>query len=108
MASIEELKARVDLLDLAQNLGLSRPGGRGNFKSPWHDDKSPSLSINAQKGCRKDWSTDQGGSCVDLVMYVEGCDLPAAMRRTHNSTTANNANANCLNYWNCTAKTCRT
>lgn len=74
MASIDELKNRIDLHDLAEKLDLERPQANGNYKSPQHDDKSPSLSI-FQNGKRwKDHSTDAGGTCIDLVMYVR--DLP--------------------------------
>ncbi|HFD81018.1 MAG TPA: hypothetical protein ENK05_11620 [Gammaproteobacteria bacterium] len=83
MASIEELKQQIDLHDLAEKLGLTRPGGRGNYRSPHHDDKSPSLSIYRNGTRWKDHSTDEGGTCVDLVMYVEGCDAGTAVRRLH-------------------------
>ncbi|MGE0487349.1 MAG: toprim domain-containing protein [Gammaproteobacteria bacterium] len=87
MASIEELKDRIDLHDLADKLGLERPQGRGNYKSPHHADKSPSLAVVKKGGGRywRDYSgpEDAHGSCVDLVMYVEGCDLPTAVRRLH-------------------------
>lgn len=72
MASIDELKNRIDLEDLAEKLGLERPGKTGNWRSPHHKDKSPSLEIaparNPKSWC--DYSSDDGGSCIDLVMYV--------------------------------------
>lgn len=83
MASIEELKQRIDLHDLAERLGLERPGGRGNYRSPHHKDKSPSLSIFDSGAKWKDHSTDEGGTCLDLVMYVEGCDTATAIVRLH-------------------------
>ena len=83
MASIEDLKQQIDLHDLADKLGLTRPGGRGNYRSPHHDDKSPSLSIYRNGTRWKDHSTEEGGTCVDLVMYVEGCDAGAAIKRLH-------------------------
>jgi hypothetical protein len=83
MPTIEELKARVDLHDLAEKLGLERPGSRGNYKSPHHADKAPSLSIHDHGRKWKDWSTEEGGSCIDLVMYVEGLEVGAAVKRIH-------------------------
>ena len=83
MASIEELKQQIDLHELAEKLGLERPGGRGNYRSPHHEDKSPSLSIYRNGTRWKDHSTGEGGSCVDLVMYVDGCDAATAIRRLH-------------------------
>lgn len=87
MASIEELKQRIDLHDLAAKLGLERPGGgSGNYRSPHHADKTPSLSIFRGKAGQawKDHSGDAGGDAVALVQYVENIpDVPGAMKRLH-------------------------
>lgn len=81
--NIEELKNRIDCADLAEKLGLTRPRAGGNFKSPNHKDRSASLSI-FQDGKRwKDHSTDRGGTCIDLVMYIEECEVADAIRRLH-------------------------
>jgi len=88
MASIDDLKSRIDLHDLAGHLGLKRGKGgeRANYHSPHHPDKSPSLSIFCRNGVWgwKDHSSGSGGSCVDLVMFVEGsADVGAAVKRLH-------------------------
>lgn len=81
--NIEELKNRIDCNDLAEKLGLTRPRAGGNFKSPHHKDKAPSLSV-FQDGKRwKDHSTDTGGTCIDLVMYVEELEVGDAIVRLH-------------------------
>lgn len=78
MASIEELKQRIDLDDLADKLNLVRPGNKGNYCSPHHDDKSPSLSIFDGGKKFKDFSAESepysSGTCIDLVMYVLNID----------------------------------
>lgn len=87
MASIEELKNIIDLHDLAEKLDLQRPDPKGNYRSPHHADKTPSLSIFAGGKKFKDWSDEDNplakGSCIDLVMYVEGCDAAQALQRLH-------------------------
>lgn len=83
MASIAQLKERIDLHDLADKLGLVRPGGSGNYRSPAHDDRTPSLSVFNGGRAWKDHSTDEAGDCVALVSYVEGCDTATAVRRLH-------------------------
>jgi len=85
MASISEIKARIDLHDLAHKLGLKRPGSarEGNYRSPHHDDKVPSLSVYENGKKWKDHSTDEGGDALALVQYVEGCDTSTALRRLH-------------------------
>lgn len=86
MASIQELKDRIDLHDLAAKLGLKRPGNRGNYRSPNHDDKSASLEIGTKKSGGKgwvDWSSGEKGTCIDLAMYVLGCDVGGAIKYLH-------------------------
>jgi Peduoviridae DNA primase len=84
MASIEQLKQDIDLHDLAERLGLERgKGSNANYKSPHHADKNPSLAIDASKGFWKDFSSDDGGSCIDLVMYVRNLELPDALSELH-------------------------
>jgi len=84
MANIQELKNRIDLHDLAEKLGLERPKGNGNYRSPHHKDKNPSLSIFNDGKTFKDFSSDAAGSCIDLIMYVEDLiDESEAVRRLH-------------------------
>ncbi|MBF0453611.1 MAG: toprim domain-containing protein [Magnetococcales bacterium] len=86
MLTIDQINERVDLHDLANRLGLHRPGGQtGNYKSPHHQDKNPSLSIFPAKNGKgwKDHSTDRGGGPVQLVMYVQGLDLKEAINWLH-------------------------
>jgi hypothetical protein len=66
----DRVKEAVDLHDLAARLGLERLGKQGNYRSPHHADKSPSLSITPNGRGWKDWSDDAGGSCIDLLLYV--------------------------------------
>jgi len=88
MATIQELKDRTDLHDLADKLGLKRPGNRGNYRSPHRKDDKPSLEIGTKRSGGKGWvdwagGDDAKGTCVDLVMYCEGCDVATAVRRLH-------------------------
>ncbi|WP_269503769.1 toprim domain-containing protein [Burkholderia sp. IMCC1007] len=91
MASIEELKQRIDLHDLADRLGIKR--GRGGDKalyhSPQHEDKNPSLSIlmnHPKYGNHwKDHSSDAGGSCIDLVLHARGGSVADAVRYLHDA-----------------------
>ncbi len=87
MATAEELKKIINCHDLAEQLGIERPGNKGNYKSPHHDDKSPSLEIKKDGKYWRDYSQgdddDAHGSCIDLYMYVMGCDFKEAMKQLH-------------------------
>ena len=82
---IDRLKETIDLHDLAEKLGLERPGGAmGNYRSPGHKDASPSLSIFPARfgtGFKDHSNPDRKGDCVALVQYVEGGDAVAAVKR---------------------------
>jgi hypothetical protein len=80
------LNEKIDCLDLAVKLGLERPGGAGNFRSPHHKDKAPSVSIKSDR--YSDWSdTDpstgrpRGGKAVDMFMWAEGVDFVRAVKQ---------------------------
>ena len=91
MASIDELKRLIDLRDLADRLGLKQGKGGDDalYHSPHHPDKNPSLSIfvnHPKHGTGwKDHSQDIGGSCIDLVMFVNGGTPSEAMRWLHDA-----------------------
>lgn len=76
MATIEEIKNRVDLHDLAEKLGIKRgKGGKANYHCPTANDSSPSLSIfNDKNGSQgfNCWKCKEGGSAIDLVMHARG------------------------------------
>lgn len=79
----DELNARIDCEDLAYRLSLERPGDRGNFRSPHHADKMPSLSVYRDAEGRskfKDHSQGVGGGPIDLFMHVRGDDFVTALR----------------------------
>lgn len=87
VASIAEIKERIDLNDLAVYMGLTRPKSGGNYRSPHHDDKSPSLAIFNEGKTFKDHSAgDEAGSfgdCINFVKYLNGCDDAEAIRFLH-------------------------
>ena len=80
-----KLNAEICCEDLADRLGLVRPGGSsGNFRSPHHPDKAPSVSVYQPDGGGlkrwKDWSTGEGGGPVDMLMWASGLDFPDAVK----------------------------
>lgn len=77
----QRIRREVNLHDLAEALGLERPGGRGNYHSPTHQDKTPSLSIYTRGGEQfwKDHSEDKGGDHFELVKFVLGLEFKASL-----------------------------
>lgn len=82
MGDIADLKRHIDIHDLAGRLGLERPDRNGNYRSPHHADKAPSLQIGGSKypDGWYDHSAGEGGDCIDLVRYALGLDTAEALR----------------------------
>jgi len=76
MGGLEALKQQIDLNELASLLGMRcatrAKGGNASYHSPLRDDKHPSVSVYVREGIQrwKDHATDEGGSCIDLVLYT--------------------------------------
>lgn len=91
MASIEELKSRIDLNDLAERLGWKRQGaersdGNALYHSPLRKDTQASVSIYDGARKWKDHATGEGGSCIDMIIYndmLASDDSAGAIRRLH-------------------------
>lgn len=68
------LKTEIDLLDLANRLGMRQQGSNGNWFSPARKEKHPSLSIyvgHEKHGTGwKDHTSGDGGTAIDLVIYA--------------------------------------
>jgi len=78
------LNEKIDCNDLADRLGLRRDGAKGNYHSPHHEDKTPSVSVYRDKksGLSKfmDYSIDKGGGPVDMLMWHSGLDFVKAVK----------------------------
>jgi hypothetical protein len=89
MATIEELKARLDVHEVADRLGIKQGAGgeKANYHDPHSKDAKPSLSIFPPKPNKgvgfKLHSGKAGGSCIDLVMYKLECNASDAMKWLH-------------------------
>jgi len=68
----------IDLHEVASRLGLERQG-KGNYWSPFREEKNPSFSIYFNGYWKwKEHGTGETGSAIDLVMKVLGHDLKSA------------------------------
>ncbi len=79
---IEELKDRVGLADLVgRRVKLKRQGREWSGLCPFHDEKSPSFTVNEQKGFYHCFGCGAHGTAIDFVMHTEGLAFPEAMER---------------------------
>ena len=81
MATIAELKQCIDLVELADRLGLQRPNERSNYHSPHHKDKTPSLAIPSSSKTSDHWrdysgDDDAAAEALDGSVDGDGAGLP--------------------------------
>jgi DNA primase len=59
---------------------LKRTGANYKGLCPFHDDKSPSMSVSPSKGIFKCFSCQQGGNVFQFIMEHEGLSYPLAIK----------------------------
>ena len=59
---------------------LKRSGANYKGLCPFHDDKSPSMSVSPSKGIFKCFSCQQGGNVFQFIMEHEGLSYPLAIK----------------------------
>jgi 5S rRNA maturation endonuclease (ribonuclease M5) len=75
-----DIKSRYTVLDVWRMLmPQSAPMKDGVYHSPFRDDRNPSFSISQQGRKWKDFSSDEGGDCIDFYQRATGCTLPEAL-----------------------------
>jgi DNA primase len=80
---IDELKDRADLVRLIQPYAqdLKKKGANWMACCPFHQEKTPSFSVNPSKGFYKCFGGGKGGNAFTFLMEMEGLSFPEAVQR---------------------------
>src|SRR5690348_13722919 len=79
---LEEIRARLSVSEVVgKRVKLKRAGREWKGLSPFQQEKSPSFTVNDQKGFYHDFSSGKHGSIFDFVMETEGVSFPEAVER---------------------------
>ncbi len=80
---IDELKDRADLVRLIQPYAqdLKKKGASWMACCPFHQEKTPSFSVNPSKGFYKCFGCGKGGNAFTFLMEMEGLSFPEAVQR---------------------------
>jgi DNA primase len=77
---IEEVRARADILEIiGAHVRLRRAGRNYVGLCPFHEEKTPSFSINAERGFFHCFGCGVGGTVFDFVMKTEGLNFAEAL-----------------------------
>ena len=78
--SIESLREAVDMVALvSKETDLRRAGTRWTGLCPFHEERTPSFSVNAEEKLFHCFGCQKGGDAIGFVMEVEGLDFPQAV-----------------------------
>ena len=79
---LDELRARAGLADvIARRVKLTRRGREHVGLCPFHKEKTPSFTVNEEKGFYHCFGCQEHGSVIDFVMKTEGLVFPEAVER---------------------------
>lgn len=79
---IDELKTRADLVRIIEPYApLKKKGANWMACCPFHQEKSPSFSVNPAKGFYKCFGCGKGGTAFNFLMEMEGLSFPEAVER---------------------------
>lgn len=80
--SIERLKIQTDIVDvIGHYLPLRKSGANFVCLCPFHDDKSPSMSVSPSKGIFHCFACKAGGDAIKFVMDYEKLSYPEAIEK---------------------------
>ncbi|MDW8153570.1 MAG: DNA primase [Armatimonadota bacterium] len=77
----EQIRSRIDLVELASAyVSLRRSGRRYVGLCPFHTEKTPSFTVDRERGLFYCFGCGAGGDVFDFFMRVEGVSFPEALR----------------------------
>ena len=78
--SIERVKEAVDMVELVgARTDLRRVGSRWTGLCPFHDERTPSFTVDAEHKLYKCFGCGEGGDAIRFVEDTEGLDFPEAV-----------------------------
>jgi len=79
----DRVRDALDLREIVSEYLALKPAGRNVFKGlcPFHKEKTPSFTVNSERGLFYCFGCKRGGDVFTFVMGIEGWDFGEALRR---------------------------
>jgi DNA primase len=83
MRDADRVRDALDLREIVSEYVALKPAGRNVFKGlcPFHKEKTPSFTVNVDRGLFYCFGCKRGGDVFSFVMGLEGWDFGEALRR---------------------------
>jgi DNA primase len=80
-SQVDEIKEKLNIVDIVQEYvpSLKRSGRNFFGLCPFHQEKSPSFSVNPELNIFKCFGCGEGGDVLTFLQKIEGVDFPKAM-----------------------------
>ena len=86
-SKIEEIKSRVDIVELASEYLTLKKAGRNYLGlCPFHQEKTPSFTVNREKQIFYCFGCGEGGNVITLLMKIANKSFPEAIRHLAEKT----------------------
>lgn len=80
---VDDIRQKTDIVDIvSQHLQLRKSGQNHFAHCPFHEDKTPSFSVNDQKQIFYCFSCGRGGNVFNFLREIEGISYPEAILKT--------------------------
>ena len=81
--TVDDIRQKTDIVDIvSQHLQLRKSGQNHFAHCPFHEDKTPSFSVNDQKQIFYCFSCGRGGNVFNFLREIEGISYPEAILKT--------------------------
>lgn len=79
---IDEVLSRADIESVVgRYVSFTKSSGQNKFGlCPFHSEKTPSFSINPQRGLYRCWGCQKGGNVIGFIMEIEKLSYPEAVK----------------------------
>jgi DNA primase len=79
---IEEIKQRINIEDVVKEYVKLKPVGTNLFGlCPFHNEDTPSFSVNSEMGIFKCFGCGESGDVIEFLMKLEGLRFPEAVKQ---------------------------
>lgn len=86
-SKIEEIKSRVDIVELASEYLTLKKAGRNYLGlCPFHQEKTPSFTVNREKQIFYCFGCGEGGNVITLLMKIANKSFPEAVKQLAEKT----------------------
>ena len=86
-SKIEEIKSRVDIVELASEYLTLKKAGRNYLGlCPFHQEKTPSFTVNREKQIFYCFGCGEGGNVITLLMKIANKSFPEAIKHLAQKT----------------------